>query len=166
MDFVLKPSIKPHLKQPRTLFFLIATILFMMARCSGSRVQCRKMIEIVNQGHVLIHSKQNQYDASTTQQLGVELETTAAQIESLKISDRQLKQMQTRFATVYRELSQTLNEIGTTLKTGEQAPISFQGRQQLSSAKEQLVKVGKTANQTGKHVDELMDEIVEYCPQS
>jgi hypothetical protein len=62
-------------------------------------------------------------------------------------------------------LSQTLNEIGTTLKTAEQAPISLQGRQQLSSAKEQLLNVGQTANQIGKQVDGLMDEINGYCPQ-
>jgi predicted nuclease with TOPRIM domain len=165
MDVVLKPSVKSQTKQPRTLFLLLATILFIMARCSGSRVQCRKMLEVVNQSHTLIHGKQNQYDANTTQQLAAELEATATELEALKVSDRQLKQMQTQFATVYRELSQTLNEIGTTLKTAEQAPISLQSRQQLSSAREQLLNVGKTANQTGQQVDELMDEINGYCPQ-
>jgi predicted nuclease with TOPRIM domain len=165
MDVVLKPSVKSQSKQLRTLFLLTATILFIMARCSGSRVQCRKMLEIVNQSQTLMYGKQNQYDADTTQQLAAELEATATKIDGLNVSDRQLKQIQTRFTTVYRELSQTLNEIGTTLKTAEQAPISLQGRQQLSSAKEQLLNVGQTANQIGKQVDGLMDEINGYCPQ-
>lgn len=165
MDVVLKPSVKSQIKQPRTWFILIATVLFIMARCSGSRVQCRNMLEIVNQSQTLINGKQNQYDADTTQQLAAELEATATELETLKVSDRSLKQMQTQLTTLYRELSQTLNEIGTTLKTAEQAPISLQGRQQLASAREQLLSVGKTANQTGQQVDGLMDEINQYCPQ-
>ncbi len=165
MDVVLKPSVKSQLKLPRTLFLFIATILFIMARCGGSRVQCQKLLEVVNQGPILIHAQQNQYDAATTQQLAVEMETMAKEIETIKVSDRRLKMMQTRFAIVYRELSQTLNEIGTTVKTGEQAPITLQGRQQLSSAREQLLSVEETANQTGKKLDALMDEINAYCPQ-
>ncbi|MGB3535248.1 MAG: hypothetical protein WBA13_17245 [Microcoleaceae cyanobacterium] len=165
MDVLLKPPIKSQIKQPRTIFILIATTLFIMARCGGSRVQCQKMLSTVNQGYALIHAKQDRYDADTTQQLATELEATATQIESIKMSDRQLKIMQTQFATVYRELSQTLAEIGTTLKTGEQAPITLKGRQQLVSAREQLLTVGSSANQTGKNVDALMNEINQYCPQ-
>lgn len=165
MDTLFKPSVQSQMTKPRTLFILIAMTVFIMARCTGSRVQCQKMLEIVNRGHTLIDAKQNQYDVATTQQLATELESVATEIEAVKISDRKLQSMQTRFATVYRELSQTLNTISTTLKTGEQAPITLQGRQQLSSAREQLLTVGETANQTGKAVDELISEINLYCPQ-
>ncbi len=165
MDSALKPPLKPILKQPRTFFFLIAVILFVMASCSGRRVQCHQMIEMVNQGHALIESKQNQYDAATTQQLAVELKSVAEQLQALKLSDRRLKGLQSRFTQVYGDLSQTLSEIGTTLKMGEQAPISSQGRKQLLNAKQKLATVGKTASQTGEQVDTLMGEITRYCPQ-
>jgi DNA repair ATPase RecN len=165
MDTLFKPSVTSQFTKPRTLFILIAMTVFIMARCSGSRVQCEKMLEMVNRGHALIHTTQNQYDVATTQQLATELESVATEIETVKVSDGKLQSMQTRFATVYGELSQTLNTISTTLRTAEQAPITLQGRQQLEDATERLLTVGETANQTGKAVDELIDEINLYCPQ-
>ncbi|MGB3405268.1 MAG: hypothetical protein WBA77_21470 [Microcoleaceae cyanobacterium] len=165
MDTLFKPSVQSQITKPRTLFILIAMTVFILARCSGSRVQCQKMLEIVNRGQALIQTTQNQYDVATTQQLATELDSVATEIEAVKVRDRKLQSMQTRFATVYGELSQSLNTISTTLRTGEQAPITLQGRQQLEDAKKQLLTVGETANQTGKAVDELIDEINLYCPQ-
>ena len=165
MDAALKPSIKDLFKQPRTFFFLIGIILFIMASCGGSRVQCQKMLEIVNQGQNLIQAKQNQYNATATQQLAQELKATAEQLQALKLSDRKLKAFQSQFIQVYNQLSQTLSEIGTTLKMGEQAPISFEGRKQLLNAKQKLGTVGETARQTGEQVDILINDITAYCPQ-
>lgn len=132
--------------------------------CSESRtVQCTKFIEIVTQGNALIDIKKDSNDAATTKNLAKDLNQTATQLEALRITDTTLKELQGPSVKSFREMGQALGNIGKALESGNQASTSIKGREQIQTARADIIRAGQQANQAAANQDALTDKLIKYC---
>jgi small-conductance mechanosensitive channel len=127
--------------------------------------QCQRLIQAVNEGNALIDKNKGQ-QVTTSLQLSKDLEAVTKSIEQLNLQDPKLKEYQSRFAKVFKNLSQGIAKAGKALGLAKTAEASPSGRQKLQLARAEidtaLTAVGKTA---GKDSDKLVSDLNKYCSQ-
>ncbi len=142
--------------------------------------QCQRLIQAVNDGNDLIDKNKGQ-QVITSLQLSKDLEAVTKSIEQLNLQDPKLKEYQTRFAKVFKNLSQGIAKAGAkvfknlsqgiakagkALNLAKTAEASPSGRKKLQLARAEidtaLTAVGKTA---GKDSDKLVSDLNKYCSQ-
>lgn len=142
----------------------IAVLSVSLASCSESKlVQCTKVMAVVNKGNALIDAQKQNNDVIATQRLAQQLKNTATELQSLKLSDTKLQDLQNRLVKSLRNLSQALADIGKAVEVGNKIETSLTGREQLNQAKAKLAIAAQTANQLAESQDALADELTNYC---
>lgn len=132
--------------------------------CSDSRtVQCTKFTEIVTKGNALIDIKKDRNDAATTKNLAKDLNQTAKQLEALPITDTTLKELQGPSVKSFREMGQALGDIGQALESGNMASTSIKGREQIQTARADIIRAGQQANLAAENQDALTGKLINYC---
>jgi septation ring formation regulator EzrA len=132
--------------------------------CSESRVvQCNKFTAIVTKGNGFIDTKKDRYDAGTTKNLAKDLNQIAKEIESLRLTDTNLKQIQKQSVKSFRDLSQGLGDIGKAFEAANRASISIEGREQIKKAQVDSVRAGQQAKQAVANQAALTEKLINYC---
>ncbi len=140
------------------------TLLTSLTACAGSRkTQCRKLIEVVDQGNIAIATQDNS-NGATTLRLAQELNLVADQMEELYLTKGRLKKIRVGFTEVFREFAIALNEMGQALEAGEKSPISVEGRTELVKAIEKVNQVSQKTSPIGEKAETLMADMTKYCP--
>jgi septation ring formation regulator EzrA len=146
------------------LVIIIFACCMLTVSCSESRVvQCTKFTEIVAFGNGFIDTKKEQNDAGTTKNLAKELNQIAKKIESLRLTDTNLKQIQSQSIKSFRDMSKALGDIGKALEAGNLAPTSIEGRSQIQKAYADIFRAGKQAKQAAANQAALTEKLINYC---
>ncbi|MEB3341954.1 hypothetical protein [Okeania sp.] len=141
----------------------VIIVCLSIAGCGGSKVfQCSQLVSIVNKGNTLVNA-QTSYDATTTNELGEELEEIAQELENLKLKDENLQQFQQEFFESFRELSQEFVNMSLGLKTSRKIEASLEGSKKFNQAKDQVTQAGEQANKLANNQDILLEELISYC---
>ncbi|MGL5082133.1 MAG: hypothetical protein ACRC8A_11665 [Microcoleaceae cyanobacterium] len=157
----LETGMDSKLKRP---IIILALVILTITGCSSKKSQCLKLLEVVNQGNILISTKDKAYNAITTKRLATELNTVADTVETLRLSNNKLKRIQTGFAEVFRDLSKMLNEMGQAFEAGEKSQVSVEGRAELLKAIEQVNQSGQRVTELSQKATTLVDEMAKVCP--
>jgi hypothetical protein len=151
---------------PKQIAFIliIAACCLLTVSCNDSRVvQCTKLTEIVTKGNTLIEIKKDSYDIGTTKNLAKDLNQTSKQLESLGLTDVNLKEFQSQSIKSFRQMSQALGDIGKALEAGNRASTSIEGRGQIQKAQADIVKAGQQANEAAANQDVVTEKLIKYC---
>ncbi len=148
--------------KPLVMLFLVTTLI---TGCGGNRqVQCRKLIEVVNLGHLAIAIHPNQNNSATPLRIAQELNMIADQMEELRLRNGRLQTIRLEFTDVFRELATVFQKMNQALEAGEKAPISLEGRAELVQAIERVNQVSQQINPIREKADTLTAEMTQYCP--
>jgi len=154
----------PKLRRKQTFIATVIAASFSIVACGPSRIEeCNKLIATINKGSTLVNAQKDRYDVASYQNLALELNLVAKQVDSLKFQDKNLQKYQRGFARLFRELSQAFTEMGFALEAGHKVETNREGRRQLEEAKTQLAQAGQKANQTVEAEDTLVRELQNYC---
>jgi hypothetical protein len=141
------------------------TVAVVIVGCAGNRQdQCRKLMEVVDQGNLAIAVPNNQDNAATTLRLAQELNLVADQMQKLYLTKGKLKKIRFGFTEVFREFAVVLNEMGQALEAGEKTPISLEGRAELAKSIEKVNQISQRTNPISQKAEKLMAEMTKYCP--
>ena len=147
--------------------FLIISLLlttFLGGCLRGKVQQCEKLIDVVHRGNSLITAQGDRYDIATTKQLALALDGIANQVEKLDIHNEELQTFQNGYSQSFREIAIGLTQTAQVLETGQTIPVSFQGRQQLKQAKQQMHQATIRTQQAGDRHDNITQEMLVSCP--
>jgi ABC-type transporter Mla subunit MlaD len=150
-------------KQIAILLIIFACCLLTVS-CSESRVvQCTKFTAIVTNGKGFIDTKKDRNDAGTTKNLSKDLKQIAKQLESLWLTDTNLKKIQSQSVKSFQDMGQALGDIGKALETGNRTSTSIEGRRQIQKAQADIVRAGQQAKQAAANQDALIEKLTNYC---
>ncbi|WP_017653557.1 hypothetical protein [Fortiea contorta] len=143
----------------------LSTVLLLNS-CSGSKAsQCQRLIQLVNQGNSLIDKNKGQ-QVVTSVQLSKDLEVITKSIQELNLSDPKLKEFQSRFVAVFKNLSQAIAKAAKALSVAKTAEASPSGREKLQTARTEIdTALTAAAKSTGKESDNLVKQINKYCSE-
>ncbi|HBK96919.1 MAG TPA: hypothetical protein DD001_06080 [Microcoleaceae bacterium UBA10368] len=150
-------------QQIAIVIIFFACCLLTVSCADSPVVQCTKFTEIVTRGNALIDTQKNNNDVGTTKNLAKNLNQTAQQLESLRLTDTNLKQIQIQSVKSFREMGQALGDIGKALEAGNLASTSIEGREQIQKAQTDIVRAGQRANQAAANQDALTEKLINYC---
>lgn len=143
----------------------VVAIAFSLISCSSKSAECTKLISAIGEGQTLVVNLTPQGDAITTQKLSQQLNQISQDIETLKIQDKPLQTIQKKATQQFRDLSNSLKQLGETLTTAEKVSITPEGKQQLLQAQKTVQEIGEKAKQTASQNEALFKELVNYCPK-
>ncbi|MBW4564222.1 MAG: hypothetical protein KME32_24385 [Mojavia pulchra JT2-VF2] len=148
------------------IFPVSLTIALLVNSCNETKVsQCQRLIQVVNEGDSLIDKNKGQ-QVITSWQLSKDLEAFAKSIEELNLNDPKLKSFQSRFAKVYKSLSQAIAKAAKGLSLAKTADASPAGRAKLQQARTEIdTALTAAAKSAGKDSDTLVNELNKYCSQ-
>ncbi|TVU52427.1 MAG: hypothetical protein EA414_17640 [Arthrospira sp. PLM2.Bin9] len=153
------------LSRGKCLILSLLLTTFLGGCYTGKARQCEKLIDVVHRGNSLITAQGDRYDLGTTQQLAVALNGIASQVENLDLHNEELQTFQNGYSQSFREIAIGLTQMAQVLETGQTLPVSFQGRQQLKQAQQQMQKAIILTQEAGDRHDNLTQEILVSCPQ-
>ncbi|MEL7036802.1 MAG: hypothetical protein AAFO04_14440 [Cyanobacteria bacterium J06592_8] len=146
-------------------FFTLTTLIISLTACAGSRkFQCRKLMEVVDQGNMAIAAQDQKTSGAATIKLAQELNTIADQMEDLYLTNGRLKKIREGFTEVFREFATALNEMGQALEAAEKSPISVEGRTKLVQEIDKVNQVSKRTLPLSQKAETLMAEMEKRCP--
>ena len=141
-----------------SIIIAIAACYLLLTACGESKVaQCNKLIQVVNQGNALIDSKKDNSDVGSIKNLANALNQTAKDLDTLELTETNLKGFQSRLSAEFRELGKSLIDMA------KNAPTTSEGREQVEKAKRDVTKAGQAANKAAKNQDNLTGELAVYC---
>ena len=146
------------------IFFIIFAGCMLTVSCSESQVvQCTKFTAIVTKGNGFIDTKKDRNDAGTTKNLAKDLNQIAKELDSLRLTDTNLKQIQRQSVKSFRDLGQALGDIGKAVEVANRASTSIEGRGQIQKAQADIVRAGQQAKQAAATQDVLTGKLINYC---
>jgi hypothetical protein len=147
------------------IILIIAACCFLTVSCSNDSrvVQCTKLTEIVTKGNALIETKKDSNDTATTKNLAKDLNQTSKELESLRITDTNLKEFQSQSVKSFRQMGQAIADIGKGLEVGNRASTSIEGLEQIRKAQADIVKAGQQANEAAANQDAVTEKLIKYC---
>ena len=150
------------------IILIIAACCFLTVSCNNDSrvVQCTKLTEIVTKGNALIETKKDSNDTATTKNLAKDLNQTSKELESLRITDTNLKEFQSQSVKSFRQMGQAIADIGKNLEAGNRASTSIEGREQIRKAQADIVKAGQQANEAAANQDAVTEKLIKYCKSS
>ncbi|MBD2165687.1 hypothetical protein H6G04_14915 [Calothrix membranacea FACHB-236] len=142
------------------------SIALLMAGCNENKAsQCQRLIQAVNEGNSLIDKKKGQ-QVITSVQLSKDLQAVTKSIEDLNLKDPKLQEFQSRFAKVFRNLSQAIAKAAQGLGLAKNAEASEVGRAKLQKARTEIdTALTAAAKTAGKDSDKLVGDLNKYCSQ-
>ena len=147
-----------------SIIIAIAACYLLLTACGESKVaQCNKLIQVVNKGNALIDSKKDNSDVGSIKNLANALNQTAKDLDTLELTETNLKGFQSRLSAELRELGKSLSDMAKALDRGKNAPTTSEGREQVEKAKRDVTKAGQAANKAAKNQDNLTGELAVYC---
>lgn len=150
-------------QQIAIVIIFFACCLLTVSCADSPVVQCTKFTEIVTRGNALIDTQKNNNDVGTTINLAKNLNQTAQQLESLRLTDTNLKIIQIQSVKSFRDLGQALGDIAKAFEAGNLASTSIEGREQIQKAQTDIVRAGQQANQAAENQDALTEKLINYC---
>lgn len=126
-------------------------------------VECAKLTELVTKGNALIETKKDSNDTGTTKNLAKDLNQTSKELESLSLTDTNLKELQSQSVKSFREMGQAIGDIGKALEAGNRASTSIEGREQIRKAQADIIKAGQQANEAAAAQDAVTEKLINYC---
>jgi hypothetical protein len=143
---------------------VIFACFMLTVSCSESRVvQCTKFTELVTKGNGFIDTKKDRNDAGTTKNLAKDLKQIAKELESLRLTDTNLKQIQRQSVKSFRDLGQALGDIGKAVEVAKRASTSIEGREQIQKAQNDFFRAKQQAKQAAANQDALTGKLINYC---
>lgn len=135
---------QPWAKQFPRIASLVALGL-LMASCSENKVsQCNRLIEIANQavsGVEAVSETRQPDDVESMNRIADIADTAKSQMESLQLSDPQLKEYQTRFVAMYTDTTQATRDLVASVgqKDTDAARTAFDALQTATAQEGPLV---------------------------
>ncbi|NJK68612.1 MAG: hypothetical protein HC789_07205 [Microcoleus sp. CSU_2_2] len=155
MDFFRKQT---------ALFLIIFAGCMLTVSCSESRVvQCTKFTAIVTKGNGFIDTKKDRNDPGTTKNLAKDLNQIAKELDALRLTDTNLKQIQQQSVKSFRDLGQALGDIGKAVEVANRASTSIEGREQIQKAQNDFFRAKQQAKQAAANQDALTEKLINYC---
>ncbi|MDZ7957304.1 MAG: hypothetical protein RMY34_05275 [Aulosira sp. DedQUE10] len=142
------------------------SIALLITGCNENKAsQCQRLIQAVNAGNSLIDKNKGQ-QVITSVQLSKDLEAVTKSIEDLNLKDPKLKEFQSRFAKVFKNLSQAIAKAAKALSLAKTAEASEAGREKLQKARTEIdTALTAAAKTAGKDSDKLVGNLNKYCSQ-
>lgn len=151
------------LSRGKCLILSLPLAIFLGGCYTGKARECEKLIDIIHRGNSLIVAQGDRYDLGTTKQLATALNGIASQVENLDLHSEELQTFQKSYSQSFREIAVGLTQMAQVLETGQTLPVSFQRRQQLKQAQQQMQKAMILTQSAGDRHDNLTQEILVYC---
>ncbi|BAY12417.1 hypothetical protein [Calothrix sp. NIES-2098] len=154
------------LRKYNVIFPVSLSIALLLTGCFENKAsQCQRLIQAVNDANSLIDKNKGQ-QVITSLQLSKDLEAVTKSIEELKLEDPKLKEYQTRYAKVFRNLSQAIAKAAKALGSAKTAEASEAGREKLQKARTEIdTALTAAAKTAGKDSDKLVGEVNKYCSE-
>ena len=153
----------PFFRKQASIIAIFVCYLLLTACDETKVVQCNKLIQVVNKGNAQIDSNKDNTDVKTTKNLANALNKTAKELDTLELTETNLKGFQPRLSKGFRELSKSLSDMAKALDMGNNASTTSEGREQIEKAKKDVSKAGQSANKAAKNQDALTSELAVYC---
>lgn len=84
-------------------------------------------------------------------------------MESLQLTDANLKEFQSESVKSFREMGQRFGDIGKSLEVGNSASISIEGREQIRKARADIIKYGEQTNDAVVNQEAVTKKLIDYC---
>ncbi|WP_414543880.1 hypothetical protein [Nostoc sp. CCY0012] len=141
------------------------SVALLVNGCEDKISQCQQLIQVVNAGNSLIDQNKGQ-QVVTSLQLSQDLLVITRSLEELKLSDPNLRELQSGFVRVFENLSQAIAKAAQALGVAKSAEASPAGREKLQKARTEIDTALTSAAETaGKESDALVDDLNKYCGQ-
>lgn len=142
------------------------SIALLVIGCNEDKAsQCRRLIQVINEGNALIEQNKGQ-QVVTSVQLSKDLEVITTSIQELNLRDPKLKEFQGRFVKVFNKLSQAIAKAARALGSAKAAEASPSGREKLQKARTEIdTALTTAAKSAGKESDALVKQINKYCSE-
>ena len=142
------------------------SIALLISSCEDQVSQCQRLIQVVNAGNSLIDKNKGK-QVITSLQLSRDLEVITKSLEELNLTDPNLKEFQSNFASIFQNLSQAIAKASLALATAKNAEASPAGREKLQKARTEIdTSLTSAAESAGKKSDALVEDLNKYCRQS
>lgn len=166
MDFIAVGVLMSVLHKYTVIASVGLSIALFITSCSESKVsQCQRLIRVVNAGTSLIDQNKGT-QVITSLQLSKDLEFVTKSIGELKLTDPKLKEFQSSFVKIFKNLSQAIAKAGKALGAAKIAEASASGREKIQKARAEIDSTLTTAATTvGKQSDTLGNAMNKYCRQ-
>ncbi len=133
--------------------------------CSESKLsQCKRLIELVNQGNFLIE-KDKGTQVTTSLQLAKDLQKVTSNLVKQEFKDPQLTEFKASFVKIFEDFSQQIDKAGKALGASKVAEASTDGRFKIQKAREDIDVALKKAATVAKESDTLAEKLNQYCSQ-
>lgn len=142
------------------------SIALLLSSCSEDKVtQCKRLIQVVNEGNSLIDQNKGR-QVITTWQLSKDLEAITTSLGDLNLADPQLQEFQSGFIKVFKNLSQAIAKASKALGSAKTAEASASGREKIQKARTEIdTALTTVAKTSGKESDKLVNQLNKYCAQ-
>ncbi len=150
-------------KQIAALILIIVACCFLTVSCTDNSrgAQCVKLIDNITKGYNLLGTERD--NISTIKKLAKDLNQTSKELESLQLTDANLKEFQGESVKSFQEMSQKFGEVGKALESGNSSPISIEGREQIRKAQTDIIKYGQQANDAAANQETVTKKLIKYC---
>ncbi|MEA5580969.1 hypothetical protein VB620_06395 [Nodularia harveyana UHCC-0300] len=139
-------------------------IVLLLSSCDDKVTQCQQLIQVVNAGNSLIDQNKGE-QVVTSSQLSRDLQVITKSLTELNLSDPNLQEFQSSFATIFDNLSQAIAKASYALGTAKSAEPSPAGREKLQQARTEIDTSLTLAESAGKESDALAEDLNKYCGQ-
>ncbi len=138
------------------------SIALLVSSCEDQVTQCQRLIQVVNAGNSLIDQNKGE-QVVTSLQLSRDLQVITQSLKKLNLTDPNLKEFQSNFASIFENLSQAIATASEALGTAKSAEASPAGREKLQKARTQIDTSLTSAQSAGKQSDALVEDLNKYC---
>jgi len=152
-------------KQIAALILIIVACCFLTVSCTDNSrgSQCVQLIDNITKGYTFLGEERDSNDTATIKKLAKNLNQTSKELESLQLKDANLKEFQSESVKSFQQMSQKFGEVGKALETGNRAPISIEGREQIRKAQADIIKSGQQANDAAANQEAVTQRLIQYC---
>ncbi|MDQ2097700.1 MAG: hypothetical protein QQW96_08645 [Tychonema bourrellyi B0820] len=152
-------------KQIAALILIVAACCFLTVSCTDNSraAQCIRLNDAVTKAYSFLGKERDSNDTATIKKLAKDLNQTSKELESLQLTDTNLKEFQSESVKSFRQMGQTFGDIGKSLEVGNSAPISIEGREQIRKARADIIKYGEQANDAVVNQEAVTKKLIKYC---
>jgi predicted nuclease with TOPRIM domain len=147
------------------LILIIAACCFLTVSCTDNSraAQCIKLNDAITQAYNFLVAERDSNDIATIKKLAKDLSQTSQELESLQLTDTNLKEFQSESVKSFQQIGQKFGEVGKALEAGNRASISIEGREQIRKAQADIIKAGQQANDATANQEAVTEKLIKYC---
>ncbi|MGD1872756.1 MAG: hypothetical protein ACFB02_06855 [Mastigocoleus sp.] len=146
--------------------FLSIGLAFLLAACSEGKVsQCQRLIKAFNEGTSAIESNKG-LQVTTSLKMAKDIQEASNRVKGINLADEKLQGFQTKFVTIFDNLSNNITQAAKALGATKTAEASQTGRERIRKARKDIEEsLSAAASGAGKQLDALAVEMKEYCDE-